>query len=184
MQESVWPGYPRHSILDRFLLHWQELLCQKLTSRDQCLTQRAWERLPLALGMPGGQGHPKDPVRLVESPRDAGELLCFLPAGSPWSTDCRGTLLVRAMSFSPAATERSRDSSWIWLQSPSSLCRARTNNYLWPFGSGCIRCGVCLYSSTTLYRHGNIWEHTASQFHPVPQQPHGEALTGCPSSER
>lgn len=56
----------------------------------------------------------------------AGELVCFVPVASPWSADFIGILLVRVLFFSPAATGRSQDSAWIWLQSASSLCRART----------------------------------------------------------
>lgn len=76
--------------------------------------------------MPGAQGHSTDPIRVAESPRDAGELVCFVPVASPWSADFIGILLVRVLSLSPAATGRSQDSTWIWLQSASSRCRART----------------------------------------------------------
>lgn len=113
--------------------------------------------------MPGAQGHSTDPIRVAESPRDAAGLLCAM--ASPWSADFTGILLVRALSFSPAATGRSQDSTWIWLQSASSLCKARTSNYLWSFGSGCLHCGICLYSCST----GST---PPSEFHPLSQQPH------------
>lgn len=37
--------------------------------------------------VPGAQGHSTDPIRVAESPWDAGELVCFLTVASPWSAD-------------------------------------------------------------------------------------------------
>lgn len=96
---------------------------------------------------------------------------------SPWSADFTGILLVRALSFSPAATGRSQDSTWIWLQSASSPCNARTSDYLWSFGSGCLHCGICLYSCST----GSTPPPSST---PTPCPSSLTWSSGCPNSER